>query len=57
MRLDRRVKALERLRLGVQRWHRLIVELGQTEATARAAYESVHGAIGQGEGVIVRVIV
>ncbi len=57
MRLDSRLKALEGVRLGVQRWHRLVVELGQTEATARAAYEAVHGAIGSGEGVIVRVIV
>ncbi|MXO85248.1 hypothetical protein GRI38_04320 [Altererythrobacter aurantiacus] len=56
--LRTRVQALEgTMPVGVQRWHRIIVGEGQTEAEARAAYEAKHGAIGEDSCVVFRVVV
>ena len=42
---------------GPSRWHRIMVGVGQSEAKARAAYESGSMAIGAGDGIVWRILV
>lgn len=54
MNLKKRVGALEEMSGSALRpWHRVVVENGQTEEAAIAAYEAEYGPIGE-ENVILR---
>lgn len=56
MRLKPRVDALERCNPEWKPWHRLIVDVGETEDEAIARYEAEHGPIGDDHRLIVRIV-
>ena len=42
---------------GPSRWHRIMVDVGQSEAHARTSHEAEHGMISAGDGIVWRVMV
>lgn len=57
MKLQKRLTALEAGKASVTRWHRLVISDGNSVETALTQYESVHGPIAVGDGIIQRRII
>ena len=56
--LANRLRDLEgRHSTGPSRWHRIMVNVGQSENHARASHEAANGLIGAGDGIVWRILV